>query len=95
MAAAGVEGVFLLLPPPRGRREVGGVGVVAASAANREFCGGVGVASAAEDRPRRPRRVAAPPGEENVLPIGLEIESSGEEGPVNPIHKKMFSEPIH
>ncbi|KAG5544849.1 hypothetical protein RHGRI_017343 [Rhododendron griersonianum] len=42
------------------------------------FCGGVGVASpATEDRSRRPRQT---PGEENVVPIGLEIESSREQG---------------
>lgn len=80
-AEAGVEGGFLLPPrPPRVLWELGGVGVTVALAANREFCGGVGVASAAAEGPRRRLRRVGLPGEENVLPIGLEIESSGEEG---------------
>ncbi|KAL7002656.1 hypothetical protein U1Q18_003811 [Sarracenia purpurea var. burkii] len=79
-AARGVDVEPLL--PPRLRCELEGVGV-ASVAANRECWGGVGVAYDAVDRRPRFRRLESP-GEENVLPIGLDIESSGEEGPIIP-----------
>lgn len=66
------------LPPPalplcRSRDGVG----VPSEEANRDRCGGgVPNADGVEDRRRRLR-----PGEEKVLAIGLETESSGEEGP--------------
>lgn len=57
--------------PPLWRER--GIGV-ASEEANRDRCaGGVAV----EERRRR-----LPTGEENVLPIGLERESSGDEGPL-------------
>lgn len=76
MAAIGVElrSGLLLLP-----LLLEGVGV-ASGVANREFRGGGGVAYEAEER--RPRRRRVSPGDENVFPMGLDIESSGEEGPV-------------
>jgi hypothetical protein len=79
---------------PRPRREFG-VGVragFASDAANRDWCGcgggggGVVYAEGVVDR-RRLRRLAASPGDENVLPIGLEFESSGEDAPVNIFHQ--------
>ena len=84
--AIGVDTEALL--DPLLRRPLEGVGVasdgvgVVSEAANRE-CGCGGVANAGDADGRRPllRRVPSP-GDEKVLPIGLEYESSGEEGPV-------------
>lgn len=83
--AIGVDTEALL--DPLLRRPLEGVGVasdgvgVVSEAANRE-CGCDGVANAGDADGRRPllRRVPSP-GDEKVLPIGLEYESSGEEGP--------------
>lgn len=64
-------------PPPAAvlpLRRRDGVGV-ASEEANRDRCGG-GVPDGVKDRRTRLR-----PGEELVLPIGLDWESSGEEGP--------------
>ena len=60
-------------------REVG-VGVVSEAAKRERAAGGVANAVGVTDRRRRLWRAAA--GEEKVLPIGLEMESSGDEGPV-------------
>lgn len=58
-----------------------GVGVASGVAAKRECDGGGGVSYAAERRPRFRRLLGALFGVENVFPLGLEIPSSGDEGP--------------
>lgn len=74
-----MEGGVRAVPLVRRLRD--GVGVVS-EAAKRE-AGGVAKAVGVVDRRRRLwREAAASAGEEKVLPIGLEMESSGEEGPV-------------
>ena len=78
MAAIGVD-METLRPPPL-CLERDGVGV-ASEAANRDrWAGGVANADGVVERRRRLRPELSP-GEEKVLPIGLEKESSGDEGP--------------
>ena len=95
--AAALTGVVevALLPPRRPPRREDGVGVragFASEVANRDwFGGGVANAEGVEDR-RRLRRLASP-GDEKVLPTGLEYESSGEVGPVK-IGVKLTSSEI-
>lgn len=85
-------GVAGTRPPPDLCLDRDGVGV--ASSANRERCGGgVPNADGVEERPRRRLRRAASPGEDNVLPIGLERESSGDEGPEE-VRERSESEKI-
>lgn len=74
----------LLRPEVELRRVRDGVGVPSEEAAKREDGGGGGEANVegVVDR-RRLLRPEASPGDEKVFPIGLEKESSGEEGPVN------------
>jgi len=62
--------------PPTLWRERGAVGVASEEANRERRSDGVADADGVEDRRRR-----LLPGDENVLPIGLERESSGEEGP--------------
>lgn len=63
------------------RRVRDGVGVVSEAANRDREAGGVANAVGVVDRRRLLCREASA-GDENVLPIGLEKESSGEEGPV-------------
>lgn len=61
---------------------------MASEEANRDrWGGGVPNADGVEERRRRCLGRAASPGEENVLPIGLERESSGDEGPEKDLNK--------
>lgn len=86
----------LPLPPPPDVRRCAreGVGVVSNAAAKRDRCaGGVDAKLEGVEDPPPPRRRRPPPrapgraaglsGEDCVLPMGLEKESSGEEGPEN------------
>lgn len=82
----------LLRCPLEGGAASDGVGVVS-ELANRECgCGGVAYAGEADESRPRLRRVPSP-GDEKVLPIGLENESSGEEGPVM-FHVKLVPNKI-
>lgn len=80
----GVDEGALRLPDAEFRRVRDGVGVPSEEALpKREDGGGGGVAN--DDGVVDPRlllRREASPGDEKVFPIGLENESSGEEGPL-------------
>ena len=79
-AAMGVDEGALLLPFVFACRERDGVGVASGVAKRDCWAGGVANADGVVDRPLLLRREASP-GDEKVFPIGLENESSGEEGP--------------
>lgn len=79
-AAMGVDGGALLLPLAFVRRDREGVEVASGVAKRDCWTGGVADADGVVDL-RRPLRREASPGDEKVFPIGLENESSGEEGP--------------
>lgn len=87
-----------LAPPDTRRCVLEGVGVASDEAAKRDRCAG-GVAAkleGVEDPPccrlrRPPARAAVLSGEDSVLPMGLEKESSGEEGPENQMKRKEKS----
>jgi len=64
-------------PPPTPWRERGAVGVASEEANRERRSDGVANAEGVEERRRR-----LLPGDEKVLPMGLERESSGEEGPI-------------
>lgn len=78
MAATGVD-MDALRPLPL-CLDRGGVGVASEEANRDRLVGGVANADGVEDRRRLLRRPPSP-GDDSVLPIGLEKESSGEEGP--------------
>lgn len=78
MAATEVD-TEALRPPPLCLDRVG-VGVASEEPNRDRLGGGVAKVDGVEERPRLFRR-AASPGDDNVLPIGLEKESSGEEAP--------------